>query len=281
MGCESRPDPCDDAAVERLDPSAFFRAPHGHYLATEGLLYWCLDATLWGVTFGERLDAHCISQLIAWIEEEHRHPQPPYATVIDLRRLRSVDADAFVEFESWYGTTRQRQRSRVLRAAIVRPDRGLPATLVAGLPTVLAPAIPCEVCVDLASALLFLEVAASTSQVAALEAMSDDLRLPPLLDQVRAVLEGTPKISAEAVATSVGQSLRTLQRRLKEAGTSLDAETQLVRLRRAQRLLATTDEKLGAVALDAGFATQSHLNAAFRRLVGETPGDYRRRVRGR
>jgi len=266
--------------VERLDPSAFFRAPHGHYLATEGLLYWCLDATLWGVTFGETLDARCISQLIAWIEEEHRHPQPPYATVIELRRLRAVDAAAFAEFESWYGTTRQRQRSRVLRAAIVRPDRGLSASMVAGLPSVLAPAIPCAVCVDLPSALEWLAVAASTERVLALEAMSDDLRLPPLLEQVRAVLEHTPKISAEAAASSLGHSLRTLQRRLKEAGTSLETETQLVRLRRAQRLLATTDDKLGAVALDAGFATQSHLNAAFRRLVGETPGEYRRRLRG-
>mgnify|MGYP003350057857 CR=1 FL=1 len=39
-----------------------------------------------------------VAQLVAWIEEEHRHPFPAYATLVDLRHVRTVDADAFASF---------------------------------------------------------------------------------------------------------------------------------------------------------------------------------------
>ena len=87
-------------------------------------------------------------------------------------------------------------------------------------------------------------------------------------------------VSLDGVATTLGVSVRTLQRQLQAAGTSYDAEVQMARVRLAQRLLTARDAKLGAVALEAGFATQAHFNAVFRRLTGETPGAWRKRVRG-
>jgi AraC-like DNA-binding protein len=33
------------------------------------------------------------------------------------------------------------------------------------------------------------------------------------------------------------------------------------------------------VALEAGFTDQSHMNRIFKRLIGESPGSYRRRLR--
>ena len=53
----------------------------------------------------------------------------------------------------------------------------------------------------------------------------------------------------------------------------------LVRLRveRAKVLLAGRSVSISAVALDCGFANQTHLTKVFRRVVGVTPGVYQRR----
>lgn len=48
------------------------------------------------------------------------------------------------------------------------------------------------------------------------------------------------------------------------------------RLQRAQGLMLSTDATLGQIALDCGLADQSHFTRLFRRLVGESPGAWRR-----
>lgn len=48
------------------------------------------------------------------------------------------------------------------------------------------------------------------------------------------------------------------------------------RLARAELLLRTTELPLAQLALDCGFASQSHFNAAFLKAMGTTPGRYRR-----
>ena len=50
------------------------------------------------------------------------------------------------------------------------------------------------------------------------------------------------------------------------------------RLRRAAALLEATDASLAGIAVEVGYATEFALGRAFRRVVGEPPGVYRRRV---
>jgi AraC family transcriptional regulator len=47
------------------------------------------------------------------------------------------------------------------------------------------------------------------------------------------------------------------------------------RIRRAEDLLGTTDNEIGAIALTLGFSSQSHFTTTFRRLRGVTPRAYR------
>jgi AraC family transcriptional regulator len=47
------------------------------------------------------------------------------------------------------------------------------------------------------------------------------------------------------------------------------------RLERAKTLMRGTNEPLALIAQEAGFADQSHLNSAFRREMGVTPGQFR------
>jgi AraC family transcriptional regulator len=48
------------------------------------------------------------------------------------------------------------------------------------------------------------------------------------------------------------------------------------RIERAKTLLRQTDMPIAQIAVETGFANQSHLASTFRRDVGETPGAYRR-----
>jgi AraC-like DNA-binding protein len=48
------------------------------------------------------------------------------------------------------------------------------------------------------------------------------------------------------------------------------------RIERAQGLMLQTDTSLGQIAMDCGLADQPHFNRLFRRLVGDTPGAWRR-----
>lgn len=51
-----------------------------------------------------------------------------------------------------------------------------------------------------------------------------------------------------------------------------------IRVRRACRLLAETEESLSAIAYTSGYADQSHFTRHFKRAMGVTPGAYRRLV---
>jgi AraC family transcriptional regulator len=48
------------------------------------------------------------------------------------------------------------------------------------------------------------------------------------------------------------------------------------RIERAQGLMLQTDTSLGQIAIDCGLADQAHFNRLFRRLVGDSPGAWRR-----
>jgi AraC-like DNA-binding protein len=48
------------------------------------------------------------------------------------------------------------------------------------------------------------------------------------------------------------------------------------RVERAQGLMLHSDASLGKIAIDCGFADQAHFNKSFRRIVGESPGAWRR-----
>jgi transcriptional regulator GlxA family with amidase domain len=60
--------------------------------------------------------------------------------------------------------------------------------------------------------------------------------------------------------------------------TLIDCVTQH-RVSHAQRLLATTDEKIIEVGLKSGFASMSRFHEAFKRACGRSPRDYRARHR--
>ncbi len=84
---------------------------------------------------------------------------------------------------------------------------------------------------------------------------------------------GIPKLSD--VASALGVSARTLQRKLSEEGAVFQELVDQARRELAERLLRTTQYPLVEIAFLTGFAEQSGFTRAFKRWAGETPRSYR------
>lgn len=83
--------------------------------------------------------------------------------------------------------------------------------------------------------------------------------------------------SIAAVATRIGASRRTLQRRLGELGTTFQQQLDGVRRTTASRLLANTALDAVAIALLLGFAEPNSFSRAFRAWENTTPARWRER----
>jgi AraC-like DNA-binding protein len=112
-----------------------------------------------------------------------------------------------------------------------------------------------------------------------------DLRLAALPEQrgeieqlrreiARVLVKGETGI--ERVAKSMGMSVRTLQRRLQENGLAYSDLQEDVRKTLAVNLLENDTLALSEIAFSLGYSDVSAFNHAFRRWVGQSPGDYRR-----
>ena len=84
---------------------------------------------------------------------------------------------------------------------------------------------------------------------------------------------GYPAI--EQVAEQMGSSVRTLQRRLLEAGVTYSTLVEQVRHDLACRKLETTQLHVAEIAKDLGFKDHSSFSRAFLRWTGMSPRAYR------
>ena len=99
------------------------------------------------------------------------------------------------------------------------------------------------------------------------------------LDRVSAALaaeleRGEPSVAA--VASRLHMSPRTLQRRLREEGTSMTDQLDRIREALATRHLSESTRSIGEVAFLLGFSEVSTFHRAFKRWTGLTPVAYRR-----
>ncbi len=109
----------------------------------------------------------------------------------------------------------------------------------------------------------------------------EELRLsllgtPDVMRRVQAALDDLPLRSGIGeVARRLGMSVRSLQRHLTAAGSSLRNERRSHMLRRSERLLEETELNLDAIAAKVGASSASHLVMVFRQHRGMTPGAIR------
>ena len=135
------------------------------------------------------------------------------------------------------------------------------------------------------AALLERPMATADAMIERLMRHYGDLRLAALPEQhdgieplrreiARLLVRGESGI--EHLAKATGTSVRTLQRRLKNVGVSYNDLQTEVRKTLALNLLQNEQLALSEIAFSLGYAEVSAFNHAFRRWVGQSPGDYRR-----
>lgn len=87
--------------------------------------------------------------------------------------------------------------------------------------------------------------------------------------------------SANVVARALNVSVRTLQRKLVQSGTTFREVSDAVRAQLAEEYLGDPRVSIAEVAVLLGFSEQASFNRAFRRWTRESPGRWRRRRAGR
>ena len=98
----------------------------------------------------------------------------------------------------------------------------------------------------------------------------------PVLDQIAAQFH--EQLTLDQLATTYGQNeLRFLRDFTRTMGLTPHAYLVEVRLQAARRMIEHTDLPLASIALDSGFAHQSHMGSVFRKHLSMTPSQYRSR----
>jgi AraC-like DNA-binding protein len=255
----------------------YLRDPHGRYLVEDGFLHWYASADLCGFIVWKRADEQLVRRLIEVLDVE-RTPHAPHASLVDLRQLSHPDPAAFSLFVNYMKQREKDFAASVKKQALVRPE-GIIGAVVGGFYNVVNHAYPSDVFTDSTEALAWLGVteARAASLIQELnQLVVEATGQSPLLQQLHRVLR--PRLveaSLADTAREMGMSERTLQRRLREAGTSFQAELNAVQVKTAQQLLLETDMKLTAVAVEVGCASLQHFSSLFRKVVGEAPSTWR------
>ncbi len=202
----------------------------------------------------------------------------PHHALADASGLAWVDPVGFLRMSEYVRTHRARLGQQVSKLAIVRPPGAIGAT-VAGFFVVLDPPYPVRVFTDRGEALRWLGEDPGL-QSALDAAVAAETHEAALLSGVRRVMRATLETATlPAVARALALSSRTLQRRLRAAGTTFQRVLTEERLGEAERLLVETDAPITAIALEVGFASTSRFAVAFRHRSGLRPSEWRRQHR--
>lgn len=129
---------------------------------------------------------------------------------------------------------------------------------------------------------LAIHAAVCTIVAIAARAMRQGHRRPSWIDRAVTLIDQqfTKPIGVGSIAIEVGLSPQHLSSRFKaETGCTVGEYIRRRRLEQARRLLAQTSTCLTDIAAQVGFYDQSHFARAFRSHIGETPAQFRRRLR--
>ncbi|MFO0747956.1 MAG: helix-turn-helix transcriptional regulator [Myxococcota bacterium] len=265
--------------LQRARPDVFARAPFGKLLVGPSWLVWASGPDLIGSSAWGSPSADELGQAFAVWDRLWTQLGTPLALVTDVRHLSSVPGETFTALAAYVRAQLDVMRAHATRhLVIVNDDEStLVRTLGVGFLDAMRAAHPFHPTSDVAAGAAWLGHAEALARVdeaarAADEAMGEG----PFLRALRAELERritAPRI--DLVASALGISSRTLQRRLAEHGTSLRDEVTAARCRIAARLLVESDEKIAEIGRRVGIDSASHFASVFKRHIGVGPSEHR------
>jgi AraC-like DNA-binding protein len=247
-------------------PSWYAQRSFAAWTAGRDLVGW----VLWGHVADDDMEAG--KQL--WVSLAHRIAQP-YDFVLDLRALQSVSGVAFGLIREFSVTRKPGLR----RMAVLVSEQTTGGAIQVGLYAMRPPSFEWRALTDYAQTIAWLE---REDHAAVLEAVhqrtAERATAAAPLARVRAILARNPNLPAESLALQLGLSVRSLQRLLAAHQTTFSYEHDRARVTQALELLREPAAKLEAIAAAVGCAERRSLNRLFRRVTGESPADFRRRI---
>jgi AraC-like DNA-binding protein len=201
----------------------------------------------------------------------------PYDNVLDLRALETVSKAAFELIREGAVTPKKGMRKHAILVGDAQPG-----TVQLGLYALVPPKYEWRACRDAGEAARWLAWPDAAEVFAAVEGRLGR-RAPPMVEALKLYLagelEGGRQLAVGRAASALGASIRGLQRALTQAGSSFSDELDRARLDRACALLGEPAAKLEAVARAVGFTDSRALARLFQRLRGESPQQFRDRLR--
>jgi AraC-like DNA-binding protein/ligand-binding sensor protein len=104
---------------------------------------------------------------------------------------------------------------------------------------------------------------------------------PPMIEHARQVIEARSAnpLTLTEVSRCVHSSTFHFCKAFKRAtGMTFTQYLSMVRIAKAKKLLANPQARISEVAYEAGFASLTHFNRMFRRIAGQSPTDFRRKL---
>ena len=264
--------------LDRATSSEFLADPLGRYCVGRRHLVFAHSETLLGFASWGRPDVEDVRELLNLCQIGLRPGIPPYRWLVDLRGLELIEPATFGLFVDYTRRNGEALRRAIVRQAQLSPD-GLVGAVIAGFARIAKLTYPDRVFWHVEEAMEWLDVEPETGAelLAELEAVRSEARETyTLVAQLRRELDGSGSVPLHAAARRLGLSPRSLQRALREAGTTYRAELDAFRVRRAQELLRG-DRNVTWIAAEVGFSSAQHFATAYRRAMGETPSEWRMR----
>jgi len=245
--------PMTPSTFQRVDDlDAFFGEPARRYVVKRSFAYWQAERRAFGIVIWGRPDENDVDEICAAHEVGADPLFRGHTSLVDLRSLESVDLLAFARLLAYLKKRRDAWSPMVTQQVVLHRGTIAHAT-VAGMFQFFAPTHPVAFLGDAVEA--YAAVGAS---------------------DVGTEIESLPaRASVAEIARRSGMSLRSLQRGLQAAGTSLRAERQEHLVREAERLLEQTELDLDAIAAQVGASSAPHLVTLVRQHRGTTPGALR------
>lgn len=257
----------------------FLTDPIGRCVATGHGVLWCAAPGVLGVAAWDEPSPADVDFLTAGWDALAAGGVGSLDEVIDLRFVHRIRDDAFATLVEWH-RGRPRAPHPVRRQVLLVPVAFASAVVHGFWSAAAAPGhAPWYIAGDDAEGFAWLGRASLRGDVAS---MLDALRTPGPLERLRHWLELhlADGVDLDAAAAALATSTRSLQRQLRDAGTSFRDEVRAARLAVARRLLTAPGAKIEAVTAAVGCKSASSFVRLFHEVHGETPAAWRDRRRG-
>jgi AraC-like DNA-binding protein len=266
--------------LRRSTPAELLADPIGRFSVGRRSCVFCHSPGLLGFASWGRPDVEDVRELLRLCQVGLNPGMVPYRWLVDLRGLELIEPATFGQFVAYTNTHREVLARNIVRQAQLRPD-GLVGAVLSGFAQIARLSYPDRVFGEIEEALAWLNVERreGVTLLAELEAIRDEVgKGYPIVRKLRHELESAGSLVVTEVARRLGLSTRSLQRALREAGTTYRMELKAFRTRRAQELLRG-ERNLAWIAGEVGFSTTQHFATAYRHATGETPTEWRARQR--